>query len=99
MTLASYTLTHRENGKLLIEIPESRILAAATGLLHGGAAVQNPERLLDYIAAHISSLKHTTGSKQEPVIDQLIAEILAEAAHANAGIEWTNSAEDALLRQ
>jgi hypothetical protein len=99
MDLANYARASRREGKVVLEIPEARILEAATALLFDRAEVKEPNRLLEYLVNHLTSRRHTCSGHQESVLNQLVGETLAEAAHASAGIEWLDPAKHLLIHE
>ena len=97
--IADHTKVSRHLGKLVIEIPESSIVQAASSCLHDRATVTDAERMLEHVARHLTSHQRTYGEGRESALHQLIGEVLAEAAHANVGLQWKDPVQHTLLHE
>jgi len=83
----------------VIEIPESRVLALAEEQYGNRATVTNPDRLLEQVCGALARPSRSGRREGEAPLEQLIADVLAEAAHAKAGIQWNDPAQHTLIHE
>lgn len=95
----SHTSVCRREGKLVIEIPESRILALASELYGNRATVSDEDRLLDQVAGTLARAGRSGRERGEAPLDRLVGDVLAEAAHAKAGIQWNDPTQHMLIHE
>ena len=95
----SHTSVCRRDGRLVIEIPESRVLALASELYGDRATVSDEERLLDQVAGALARPSRSGRERGEAPLDRLVGDVLAEAAHAKAGIQWNDPTQHMLIHE
>ena len=97
--LHSHTSVSRRDGRLVIEIPEHRVLTLASELYGDRAIVSDEERLLDQVAAALARPGRSGREGGEAPLDRLVGDLLAEAAHAKAGLQWKDPAQHTLIHE
>lgn len=95
----NHTSVCRRDGRLVIEIPESRVLALANELYGSRAVIVDEERLLDQVANGLARPGRSGREGGESPLDRLIGDILAEAAHAKGGLQWKDPAQHMLIHE
>lgn len=89
----------RSDGRIVIEIPESRVLALAKEALAGRATVTDTDRLLEAVVGLLAGPGRSGREGGEAPIERFIGDAVAEAAHAKAGIQWNDPDQHMLLHQ
>lgn len=95
----THTSITRRDGRLVIEIPEARVLALVAELFGPRAVITQPDRLLDHVAAGLARPGRSGRERGELPVERLLGDLVAEAAHARAGIRWSDPEQHLLIHE